>query len=516
MRIGSLRIRVTAWYVGLLALALVSFGLAVYFGLENYLESSLEHSLIQQANAIATNFVTQVDSKGLPWLISEVAEDYAPESSGRFIRITRHDGKVLYESGDTREPYIDASRVSHPQLAIRSGAFRRESFDGIQQILVYSFPCVSSAGTAYVVETGASRNPIAHVLHSLLLVLLLLTPLILVAAAMGGYLLMTRPLLPVVALTEQAERIGADNFSDRLPVVSTGDELERLSLSLNRMLTRLEEAITHIHRFSEDVSHELRTPLTILRGELEPLAQMQTNEPHVTEAVGSALEEIERMSKIVESLLAISRLDSGNAGIEKTCVDLRALACGTAEQMRVLADEKGLKINCAEGLPVEVLGDVLRLKQVVVNLLDNAIKYTPSGGVIGIYAANKAHSGVMRIVDSGIGIPATALPHIFERFYRADKARSRASGGTGLGLSIVRAICSAHYGAVSAESVEGKGTTLTVELPLYESVTHISMGIDAHDQASEIMPIARPATFEMEPLQSEEVIVSGTTTSLRR
>jgi|SRR5579859_123573 len=512
MRTGSLRIRVTAWYVGLLALALVSFGLAVYFGLENYLETSLEHSLVLQANAIATNFVTQIDSKGLPWLITEVVEDYAPESSGRFIRITRKNGKVLYESGDTREPYIDASRVSHPPLTIGSGFFRRESFDGVHQILVYALPHVSAAGTGYIVETGASLSPIIHVLHSLLLVLLILTPLILIAAAMGGYLLMTRPLLPVVALTEQAERIGADNFSERLPVISTGDELERLSLSLNRMLTRLEEAITHIHRFSEDVSHELRTPLTILRGELEPLAQMQMSESQVTEAVGSALEEIERMSKIVESLLAISRLDSGNAGIEKTCVDLRALACETAEQMRVLADEKGITVSCVEGLPVQVLGDALRLKQVVVNLLDNAIKYTPSGGWIKILASSKAQSGVLRVIDSGIGIRADALPHIFERFYRADKARSRASGGTGLGLSIARAICSAHYGSVSAESVEGKGTTLTVELPLYEFVSHGSMGIDAQELADDNTPIA----LEMEVQQNEEAVGPGLNTGLRR
>ena len=243
MRAGSLRTRVTAWYVGILALALVSFGLAVYFGLENYLESSLQRSLAQQAEAIATNFVAQVDSKGLPWLVSEVTEDYAPESSGRFIRITRQDGKVLYESGDTREPHINASRISHPQLMISSGTFRRESFDGVEQILLYSYPCASSSGRSYVVEIGASRNPIARVLHSLLLLLLILTPLILVAAAVGGYILMTRPLLPVVALTEQAERIGSDNFSERLPVISTGDELERLSLSLNRMLARLEDAI---------------------------------------------------------------------------------------------------------------------------------------------------------------------------------------------------------------------------------------------------------------------------------
>ena len=516
MRAASLRVRVTAWYVGLLALALVVFGLAVYFGLEQYLESSLEHSLTQQANAIATNFVMQVESKGLKWLLSEVTEDYAPESSGRFIRITRQDGEVLYQSGDTREPHIDASRVSLPHLTIRNAAFRTESPDGVQQIVVYSFPCVSPAGTRYVVETGASRSPITHVLDSLLLELLILTPLILIAAAMGGYLLMARPLLPVVALTEQAERIGADNFSERLPVVSTGDELERLSLSLNRMLTRLEEAITHIHRFSGDVSHELRTPLTILRGELEPLAQIPSGDPLVTEAVGSALEEIERMSKIVECLLAISHLDSGNAGIEKTCVDLRTLACQTAEQMRILADEKGIAISCVEGAPVEVLGDALRLKQVVVNLLDNAIKYTLSGGLITIQATTKAQSGVLRIIDNGVGIPASALPHIFDRFYRADKARSRSSGGAGLGLSIVKAICSAHYGSVSAESVEGKGSTLIVELPLYESITHSHLGIAAHDTAGQDVSREQPLKFELPHRKNEDAMGIGINTRSRR
>jgi heavy metal sensor kinase len=475
MKLNSLRGRVIAWYVGMLALALVGFGVAIYFGIEAYLETSLEHSLSSQADGIASNFLTEASAKGLTWLVDEVTESYAPEISGRFIRITRRDGDVLYESGDSREPFIAADKVLHAPLNQRASSFRKESLDGQHPVLIYTLPYSAPDGTGYLVEVGASRLPIEHILGSLFFTLLLLTPTILFIAAVGGYLLMKQPLKPIVALTQQSERIGAENFRERLPVIPTGDELERLSLSLNRMLARLEDAITHIQRFSGDVSHELRTPLTILRGELEQAAQSEGLDGAMADAIGSALEEIERLTRIVESLLAIAHLDYGSAGIEKTCVDLRALACDTAEQMRILAEDKGLTVECQPGDPVEVLGDEARLRQLVVNLLDNAIKYTQVGGRIEMRISSVQRCGTFEIRDNGIGIPAEALPHIFERFYRADKARSRASGGAGLGLSIVKAICSAHGGEVFAKSVEGNGTTLTVELPLISTARRAEM-----------------------------------------
>lgn len=477
VRVGSLRFRVTSWYVGLMACALLMFGLSVYFGLARYLESTLQQSLEQEAASIGPNFLELDKQKGDQFVIGEVSESYAPEISGRFIRITRQDGSVLYRSGDlhaadARDADIPSATI--PALssvpAMSTGVFRRIAIPGAAAMEIYAQPYATRDGLHFLVETGTSRQPLDRILRSLLLTLLLPTPLILIVAALGGYLLMSQPLKPMVALTEQAERIGAENFSERLPVIPTGDELERLSLSLNRMLARLEEAINHIHRFSGDVSHELRTPLTILRGELEHLVQIPMLEAGMMDAVGSALEEIERMSKIVESLLAIARLDFGDAGMERGCVDLRALACTTAEQMHVLAEEKSITVVCADGLPVQVFGDEARLKQVVVNLLDNAVKYTQDQGRIEVRAWAHGQVGMLQVADDGIGIPPDALPHVFERFYRADKARSRASGGTGLGLSIVKAIVSAHGGLVSVESTVGAGTKVTVELPLYESV----------------------------------------------
>lgn len=464
MNLASLRIRVISWYVGMLALALLAFGVAVFLGIGRYLETSLEHTLRYQANMIADNLLSQAGDKGGAWLAGEVAESYAPEISGRFIRITTREGKMLYESGDTREPLIDADRITHVSPSLTNPRFRTEFPDGPPPVLIYALPYRAPNGNGYLVEVGASRGPIDHTLRGMAITLLLVTPVILIGAAVSGYVLMKQPLKPITALTDQAERIGATNFSERLPVIRSGDELERLSLSLNRMLARLEDAMTHIHRFSGDVSHELRTPLTIMHGELDHVAQIDGLQPEVTDAVWSVLEEVERLSKIVNSLMVISRLDYGDAGMEKTCVDLGALARDTAEQMQALAEDKGICIQCRIE-PAEVLGDETRLRQVLVNLLDNAIKYTAAGGHIEILTELRGNRARLEVSDNGIGIPADALSHVFERFYRADKARSRASGGVGLGLSIVKAICTAHSGEISVVSREGQGATFTVEFP---------------------------------------------------
>jgi heavy metal sensor kinase len=442
----------------------VFFGAALYFSLARYLDASLQRSLETQAASIAERFLPDAESKGETWLAGEVNESYAPETSGRFIRITQQDGRELYRSGDTRDPLIDASEIPKVSPNQLSPSFRAVRIGRAHTIVLYTLP-FTSHGIRYVVEMGASRDPIRRLLRGLLIALLVFTPLTLVAAALGGRLLMSQPLKPLVSLTQQAERIGTNSFVDRLPVIASGDELERLSLSLNRMIARLEDALDHNRRFSADVSHELRTPLTILRGEMEELIEQPGLSASTADVIGSALEEIERMAKIVESLLAISRLDAGGE-IARTQIDLRALTLATTEQMRLVADEKHILLTCANGPPVVVEGDPIRVSQVIVNLVDNAIKYTSAGGRVFVKVLASEQSAILQVGDTGSGIPAESLPHVFERFYRADKARSRASGGVGLGLSIVKAICTAHAAELSITSEEGKGTIVRVEFPL--------------------------------------------------
>jgi signal transduction histidine kinase len=309
-------------------------------------------------------------------------------------------------------------------------------------------------------------EPLFHLLHSVFLILLIVMPAILIGAAIGGHLLMAGPLRPVVALTEQAERIGRKELGERLPIIHSGDELQRLSLALNRMIDRLEEALTHNQRFSADASHELRTPLTIIRGELEALIEIPGLNKQAVEGISSALDESDRMSRIVHNLMTISRLDGGGERIDMLPIELAGILKTTLEHMSLLADEKGIVMTCDAAAPVWVTGDTMRLKQVIVNIVDNAIKYTPEGGDILVRLTTDDELAVLTVADTGIGIPAESLPLVFQRFYRTDKARSRESGGTGLGLAIVKAICSAHNGTVSIESAESKGTTLRVQLPL--------------------------------------------------
>jgi signal transduction histidine kinase len=242
--------------------------------------------------------------------------------------------------------------------------------------------------------------------------------------------------------------------------------LERLSLALNRMIERLDEAFQYSRRFVADASHELRTPLTALRGEIESMLHEPGLEPAAREQLGSALEEVERLSNIVEGLFAISRLDAGEAAAEWKPFDLAALTTATADQMGLLAEDKNIKLKCNATMGAWVEGDRARVKQVVVNLLDNAIKYSRAGGSVTLNVETSDGKAVLEVADNGMGIPPDALPRVFDRFYRVDQARSREQGGAGLGLSIVKSICAAHQGSVTATSMPGRGSTFRVELPL--------------------------------------------------
>ncbi len=475
MNRNSLRARVTAYYVGMLALALLFFSIAVYAGVQTYLTKSLERSLKTTAQSIEADYLTPLESKGPAWFVAEMSESYPSGISDPFVRIFEA-GRVLYDSGDMRDPLVRVSDLPYPTHAAGLKDFHRGRSSTGQPLMIYTRAYTTPGGRLILIEVGANMESLFQLLHSLFLILLIATPGILLIAAVGGHMLMARPLRPVVALTEQAEHIGRKQLGERLSIIPTGDELERLSLALNRMIERLEEALAHNQRFSADASHELRTPLTIIRGELEALLQIPGLPAQALEGISSALEEGERMSRIVHSLMTISRLDGGGEIMETEPVDLATVVRVTLEHMSLLAEEKSICLRFKASEPIYVSGDVMRLKQVVVNLVDNAIKYTSTGGSVQVELFAVQQRAVLVVSDTGIGIPAAALPAVFERFYRTDQARTRVSGGTGLGLAIVKAICGGHGGSVSIESVEGKSTMLRVELPLL----HLSQMEVAH------------------------------------
>jgi len=465
MNTRSLRFRITAWYAALLAGALLMFGVSVYLGLERYLYWNLQRTLGADCRTISTQLLSQHPFKRSNWLETEIEEAYSPEVNGHFFRVIQEGVGVLYLSGMPKDGAFDPSQVPLSSGDGRSGS-RKVALGGGHQLLVDTLQYTAPDGSRFLVESGVPYHQIEVVLHGLLVTFAVYMPFLISLAVVSGYWLMRRSLQPVDEITRRAEGITSTNLSERLPVIRTGDELERLSVSLNRMIERLDQAFQHINRFSADASHELRTPLTILQLELESIAESQPLSSEQTDQVGSALEETHRMSHIVENLLAISRLDAGEVKMEKTRLDLGQLAASTAEQMRLLAEEKGILFRSNVVANIHIEGDRSRLQQVIVNLIANAIKYTQEAGEVAVSVHRDDGTAVLEVADNGVGIPAHALPHVFERFYRADKARSRNSGGAGLGLAIVKAICTAHGAEIKVSSQEGHGSRFTVELPL--------------------------------------------------
>lgn len=461
MNTRSLSVRLVAWYAGVLTLVFVLLGLLSFAFLRHYLEENLLDNQARRARQIADTLVAGARFESAATLAAQVESLYSPEANDRFIRITRAGGAVVYASGAPREARFDPREVP-PNL---SGSARKLELPG-GSLLVAARDTVASDGSRYRVEVGTSAAPSEALLRQMLAILALGLPLAVGAAVAGGFVLVRRALLPVAEIAHKAQEISEHNLSERLPVVRSGDEIERLSVSLNHMIGRLERAVTGSKQFVADASHELRTPLTVMRGELEGLAQAPGLGGDTREAVGSVLEEVDRLAEIVEGLLSLSRLDSGEAPSEWTCFDLAELAADTADQMSLLALDKEVTLTSTSAGNVTVQGDRARLKQVVVNLLDNAIKYTPSKGRVQLSVQAQGAQALLEVKDSGIGIPADALAHVFQRFYRVDSARSREQGGAGLGLSIVQSICSAHGAAVEVTSEPGSGTTFRVRLRL--------------------------------------------------
>ena len=486
MNVHSIRFRLTVWYAGLLAGALLLFAISVYIGLKQYLIGNTSRTLAEQSSSIGTELLNEVASKRAHWLDEEIEEAYAPEANAQFIRVTRADGTVVYVSGPPKDGTFDPVSVPRLKSSSDRNGWRKVPLPGGKALFIKSLAFTTPDGTRYVVENGISYSEIENVLNGLLRLVALYLPFLVSIAGFGGYWLMRRALRPVDAITSRAEGITSTNLSERLPVIKTGDELERLSTSLNHMIARLEDAFQHIHRFSADASHELRTPLTILQLELEEIIQHPDLPPAIVDQIGSALEETQRLSRIVENLMAIARLDAGEVKMEKVLLDMGELVASTAEQMRLLADEKLLKLHCNIHPNVRVLGDQARLKQVVVNLIDNAIKYTPEGGMVTVRVQALDGKAQFEVVDTGLGISPEVIPHVFERFYRADKARSRDSGGAGLGLAIVKAICSAHRAEIEVCSQEGKGSRFRVELPLAQANLAGTETIHSHTAGTDV------------------------------
>src|SRR5438132_3883400 len=325
---------------------------------------------------------------------------------------------------------------------------------------------VQADGNTYLLTVGVSTQQMEDTLNSFLEALAWLIPSGVLLAAIASWFMAGKALEPVAALGRAARGIAVSNLDRRLPMRGTQDELDDLAGEFNETLARLEKAVDEMKQFTASISHELRTPLAVLRGEAE-VALMQSNSAdQYRRVLASQLEEFEKLTRMINQLLILARAESGDVAIVSEPVNISSMTQSLAEQLEPVAASKDVSISCNCDPEVILRGDAAWVERIILNLADNAIKFTPTGGHVQIKLSRADSSAILDIADDGIGISPDDVPHIFERFYRADPSRSNRADGAGLGLSLVKWAVDQHRGSIQVESTPGHGTRFTVRLPL--------------------------------------------------
>jgi heavy metal sensor kinase len=452
----SIRWRLTLWNTLALAVVLLGFSALVYGLLAEALYERVDRSLLAELSELEKDdrMTGQLDERLRHWIyefkehenISCVVYDSA--------------GQVHERTVELPEKAIPPAPTASPGQPVYANASL--TIIGRQRTLASR---LSLGGREFTVLFLAPLEEVDRELGELLSVLAMAVPLAILAGGGLAYGLARKALAPVKELDRSTKEITAERLDRRLKVANPQDEFGRLTRTINDMIGRLERSFFEIRRFTADASHEIRTPLTAIRTETEVALRKPLTVSEYQHLLGSVLEECERLERLTDQLLTLAREDAGSVRAAWEVVDLAAMVKDVAETLRPVAENKGLRLQSEANGPVSVSGNNLGLRQVFFNVLDNAIKYTPAGGDVNVQVNQKNGEAVVTIRDSGIGIAAEHMPHVFDRFYRVDKARSRAEGGTGLGLSIARSTVLAHGGRIELASQPGQGTTCTVSLP---------------------------------------------------
>ena len=463
-----LRITLTLWYGSALAAVLMSFALVVYA----VMAKDLREQVDRQLDNSAVVAIRSLQQKGFgPFIHFEDLSDQFPELAvvDKFFQIFSPTGRITIQSPNLRTRDIPLSRASLDSALKGNTTVESASFPGESPIRLLSVPIMEDGALLNIVQVGTSLQSMEETLHRLLVVLVLTGPVALGLSLIGGWFLAGRALRPVDQITSAAHRITASDLSRRLSVPTSSDEIGRLATTFNDMIARLEASFRQVRQFSADASHELRTPLTVMKGESELALRRSRSADEYKAVLESNLEEIERLCRIVDELLFLSRADFGQIKIERQVVKLDALVADIQRQASVLGQEQQIHVEIGPVDPVEVLGDEWRLRELLLNLVDNAIKYSRPNGAVELSLVRQAPMARVTVSDHGIGIPLEAQSRIFDRFFRADNARSHSKKGTGLGLALCKWIVEAHQGRIEVESIPGESARFTIVLPLAPS-----------------------------------------------
>ena len=391
-------------------------------------------------------------------------EAFFVESSTRYYQIwDAATGKLVDQSHES--DLLDLDIFPEVDQTSKIDKVFSDAEAGAVRLRFYNETIRAPDGKSYLLRIGVRRDFVDAALKQMLLVAIFVVPIGLAVAAAASWWMAGRALQPVTLLTQAAKKIGISGLDRRLPLRGTGDELDRLSITFNDMFARLAKAIGEMKQFTASISHELRTPLTALRGEAEVMLLQPHSVQEYRRLLASHLEEYERLGRLINRLLTLARAEAGDIQMHPEAIDLAQLARYLVEQIETVASSKQVLLSIESSEPVEVNADRAWLETAVLNLLDNAIKYTPEGGHVTVSTANRGSERILEIRDTGIGISAETLPHVFERFYRADASHNGGNEGAGLGLSLAQWIIYQHKGRIEVTSEPGKGSCFTVRLP---------------------------------------------------
>jgi len=452
--LSSLRARLALWYLLVLGVALALFGAGIFVEVRSSLLDGVDTTLHARAALVAAQ--TDGGARGLRYGGVDL-----PNAETEIA-------VYLFDARGHLSHQIVGSTDVPPQPGVLGPALRGdETTATVGELRLSMIPVVDGAGHVVGVVQAAQSLDVVHAqINRLLALLLLATPALLLVATGGGVFLAGRALAPIDRITRTARAIGAGNLAGRLGLVPRTDEVGRLAATFDQMLDRLERAFAQQRRFAADASHELRTPLTIIKGDLDVVRRRPRSRAEYEAAIDRVDEEVTRLGALMEDLLTLARADSGQAELAREFVYFDALVDDVVARLRRLAEAGGLALETRLARDVAVVGDAARLRQMVLNLVSNAVKYTPAEGRVRVTLTGQDGWARLEVADTGIGIAPADLPHVFDRFFRADEARARTEGGTGLGLAIARWTVEAHGGCLTVASQPGKGSVFTVLLPL--------------------------------------------------
>lgn len=458
----TIRARLTLLYFAVLALSFLAFFWICDIGFRRSIETTVNAS--SQANLeTVQRLLTTAEPHGPEAIAAELRDLSNLWANGAVFEVADPAGRWLYRS----EPFLHVNSAL-PDVTGRETKFFTTNLNFNQYRVALAR--VEVSGKALEIHAAVPTEPFDQALDRFRIIEKETLPVLVLVASLLGYWLSGKSLAPVDRIIRSAEQIGVENLSRRLDVPEPRDELRRLTETLNAMLGRIEASFRRITQFTADASHDLRTPVAVIRTTAEIALRRQRTDAEYRAALSRILETSVETSDLLESLLTLARADAGAAGLEMHPMDLNAQVRKAQEQAVVLAAEKSLCLTLrAPETPVWVRADVIAIHRLLLILIDNALKYTPAGGQCEIVLTSTANQAHIAVADSGIGIPEGELNSIFERFRRADRARSRETPGAGLGLAIARWITQMHGGVITAESKIGCGSTFRVQLPTAES-----------------------------------------------